>query len=387
MPRHPLTHPYSDRCAFERLMMLIATLVQYPGVGSADSLETKIDGHHEALAAVQVKVRELAQDLNIDLPEYSIPTLRKDLVALRQYGILDKRMYRWGYYLGTGVMSKPELQVAMNALASLAQYQGLPQAKRIYAALEQRLRGLDWQSDLDFFYPVRSQIDRAIILTDPEEMMAKQRNRHNLFNNLDTVESAILEAKAIEIYRKSNPYDGKIGYLRVFPLQLLYHDIAWYLLYEYCDRDCFEIERIDRFKDSCRFISNVSRSLDTQRERLKLAHKLIDNGWGLHLGNEDEQKLEHSGELSLVRAKVRFFPPAMRFIEEGELRHPKQKIDLRGKPKYIDYTIDLPPRSLPEFSRWIDRYMDGALVIAPQELVESHKQTVLRLIELYSYSQ
>jgi len=43
------------------------------------------------------------------------PTLRKDLETLRRYGILDRQMYRWGYYLGTGALRRDELQVAFNA--------------------------------------------------------------------------------------------------------------------------------------------------------------------------------------------------------------------------------------------------------------------------------
>jgi len=32
---------------------------------------------------------------------------------LRRYGILDRQMYRWGYYLGTGALRRDELQVAL----------------------------------------------------------------------------------------------------------------------------------------------------------------------------------------------------------------------------------------------------------------------------------
>ncbi len=57
-------------------------------------------------------------------------------------------MYRWGYYLGTGVMSQEELKVAVNALASQAKYQGDAQLRRIYETLSKRLRGLDMNYEL-----------------------------------------------------------------------------------------------------------------------------------------------------------------------------------------------------------------------------------------------
>jgi len=45
---------------------------------------------------------------------------------------------------------------------------------------------------------------------------------------------AISKGQAIEISRGSDPYlRGYIGPLQIWPLQLIYHDIAWYLIYEY----------------------------------------------------------------------------------------------------------------------------------------------------------
>jgi hypothetical protein len=40
------------------------------------------------------------------------PTIRKEWETLPRYSILDRRMYRWGYYLDTGAMSREEFQVA-----------------------------------------------------------------------------------------------------------------------------------------------------------------------------------------------------------------------------------------------------------------------------------
>ncbi|MEO8894121.1 MAG: hypothetical protein ABI417_21765, partial [Coleofasciculaceae cyanobacterium] len=93
--------------------------------------------------------------------------------TLRDYGILDRRMYRWGYYLGTGAMNLEQLKVAFNAIASQAEYQRDPQVRQIYQILEQRLRGLDLDSNGDFFYPVRAYLNRPIIYTDPNDMIAK----------------------------------------------------------------------------------------------------------------------------------------------------------------------------------------------------------------------
>ncbi|MCC5605206.1 WYL domain-containing protein, partial [Nostoc sp. CHAB 5714] len=162
MSKKSIAHLYTDLQAFERLMLLIATFVRYPGVGGSDfndSIDTKSGGYHDALTEVSVRLQEVARGCGIDLPAYSLHTLRKDLRTLRHYNILDNRMYRWGYYLGTGAMSLVELQVAFNALTSQAKYQQDPQVNKIYQILMRRLRGLNLADQ--FAYPVRAQINRA----------------------------------------------------------------------------------------------------------------------------------------------------------------------------------------------------------------------------------
>ncbi|MCL1475601.1 helix-turn-helix transcriptional regulator [Argonema antarcticum] len=390
MAKKPTPHPYSDLLSFDRLMLLIATLIQHPGVGCKED-ESPADGHHDALEQVQNSLQQVARDLNIQLPNYSIPTIRKDLETLRRYGILEQRMYRQGYYLGTGVMSRDELRVAFEAIASAAKYQGNPQTRRIYEILSKRLRGLDLELKGQFFYPVRQHLNRAINYTDPEEMMAKGKNRNNLFHQLDAVEQAISQGQAIEISRHSDPYQrGKIGLIQVWPLQLIYYDIAWYIIYEYCSNNHLAIGRVNRFKNYCEIINASGRSLAAQQQSLIKAHKLLENGWGLYLGEFDEQKAELEGKLTLEKIKVRFFPAVIPFILEGERRHPRQKVDPFPKHSpiedltHVNYTIELPPRSLKEFSLWVDRHKDNAQVISPPELVEKHRQAALALVDRYS---
>ncbi|MEO8894120.1 MAG: hypothetical protein ABI417_21760 [Coleofasciculaceae cyanobacterium] len=67
MAKKPLLHPYADRLTFERLLLLIATLVQYPGVGCCDSLAAETQKHHNALDAVQAKLRQVAAAMKIEL--------------------------------------------------------------------------------------------------------------------------------------------------------------------------------------------------------------------------------------------------------------------------------------------------------------------------------
>ncbi|MFN9609417.1 MAG: WYL domain-containing protein, partial [Pseudanabaena sp.] len=84
MPKTTNLHPHSDRQAFERLLLLIATFIHHPGIGCPDRIGNNSQSAHESLEAVQAKVYEVAQQYNISLTKYSIPTLRKDLVTLRK---------------------------------------------------------------------------------------------------------------------------------------------------------------------------------------------------------------------------------------------------------------------------------------------------------------
>ncbi|MEH2410150.1 helix-turn-helix transcriptional regulator [Nostoc sp.] len=394
MPKKSTSHPYAERLSFERLMLLIATLLKNPGIGCPDLINTNYDKQHDALTQVRTFLQQLAVECKIRLPEDypAIATLRKDLETLRRYGILERRMYRWGYYLGTGAMSQAELKVAFNALASQAKYQGDPQLRRICEILSKRLRGLDMELQGKFFYPVRQHLNRAIVYTDPEEMAAQGENRNTLFHQLPLLETAISQGQTIEISRASDPYgNSRIGLLQVVPLQLIYHDIAWYLLYENSENGHLAIGRLNRFKNYCKPLSDgLGRGLEAQKNSLNKAYQLLKNGWGLYLGQPSEQQLELQGQLELLTVKVRFFPPVTAFIQEGELRHLKQKIipglknETTGNPSYIDYIITLPPRSVDEFSLWVYRYMHSARVISPAQLVEKHRQAAHALLSQYA---
>ena len=179
---------YNNSQALERLMLLICTLLKYPGVGCRqDEITLEKGNHHDALRLVQSRMRELAASMGIDWAEGypATPTIRKDFEYLKNHQILDRRMYRWGYYLGTGVMNKQELKLAFNALESQALYQGDPRLRQVHQTLKLRLRGFEFDDNQDFFYPVRQHLNRAINYTDPEEMMRKGEYRHTLFHQIE----------------------------------------------------------------------------------------------------------------------------------------------------------------------------------------------------------
>ncbi len=377
-------------------MVLIVTLIRVPGVGCPQPLATRTgaQGQHNALAELQTQMQRVAREHGYDWSERypALGTLRKDLERLRDYGILEPRMYRWGYYLGTGVMTVRELQAALNSLESQGKYQGDPQIRRMYEQILQRLRGFPFpaQGSKNQPYPVRQNINRAINYTDPDEMYKKQQYRDTLFHCVPLLEEVILEGLPVEISRSVDWYGEKaLGTDLVWPLQLMYRDTAWYLLYERCANNQLVVGRMNRYGDYCRVLIPKGRGIDAQWLSLEQAYCLLERGWGLKLGSLEEQQAELQGKGEEVEVAVRFFPPISEFIQEGELRHPRQTLQ-RGRGKgqdYLDYGVVLPRRSLDEFSIWVQRYADKVQVLTPPELVEKHRQMALRLLEHYPLAQ
>ncbi|AFY70969.1 hypothetical protein Pse7367_2714 [Thalassoporum mexicanum PCC 7367] len=403
-------HAYRDRTAFERLLLLIAVLLKHPGIGSnepelsggADLKSLKslksVSGqsslpkqqqakqfskqsakHHDALMPVANKMQELATQLHIDLPNCSIAALRKDLRTLRQYGILAAdQKFRWGYYLGTGVLQQEELKIALQTFYSLAEYQKDPKISEIYQRLRRRLQAQKWEEGKELYHS-RVLFNRVITHTKTEETIEQGvfSKNLNLYHQIDRVERAIRQGECLRLTRHSNPYQtDQVGDLEIYPLQFIYYNIAWYLLFEHSDSGLLAIERVDRFADQFQVIAAQSRSLTIQRQRLKSAHKLLDLGWDLHLGNsKKEQEDELSGKLKPIKVTVRFSAQVAPFISEGDLRHPSQQVKEvkeNGILTYVEYTVYLPRRSYGEFRRWVHRFMADAIIVEPTELATQH---------------
>jgi hypothetical protein len=232
-------------------MLLITTLVHYPGIGCPPDeaiMDQEKKSHHNSLSLLPQQIALMAQKMNLKIEKPAIATLRKDLETLKDFGILERRMYRWGYYLGTGVMNKRELKLVFDALESMAIYQGDSIARKIHRQLKKRIRGLEINQEDDFFYPLRRNMNRSINYTDPDEMMEKGQNQNNLYHEIETLEEAILKGQTIELARKQDLYNqGNIGKETIIPLQLLYLDTAWYLIYEQYQDGQLIVGRINRF--------------------------------------------------------------------------------------------------------------------------------------------
>ncbi|MBW4651637.1 MAG: hypothetical protein KME20_01020 [Kaiparowitsia implicata GSE-PSE-MK54-09C] len=69
----------------------------------------------------------------------------------------------------------------------------------------------------------------------------------------------------------------------------------------------------------------------------------------------------------------------------GDRCHPTQTVKKghhRGEP-YVDFSVNLPRRSLQEFGRWVNRYMHLAKILTPDTLAKNHRQNALTLASRY----
>lgn len=168
---------------------------------------------------------------------------------------------------------------------------------------------------------------------------------------------------------------------------MLYHEIAWYLLYELAESGHLAIRRLDRWSSSVTVLGE-ERSRAEQQASLQVANRLLRDGWGLFLGDVEPQRLERLGKGELIEANVRFFGPVARFILEGEQRHPRQRLrlgpnDELGRLQYVDYGVRLPERSLPKFFRWVNRFLEQAQVLAPADWVEQYRKRAAAMARNY----
>lgn len=103
MAKPPTLHPYSDRGAFDRLMLLIAAIALHPGIG------VRVLGISPMRMILDV-MQELAEKQGIAWQDWSEATIREDLKALRKYGIMrSNTALRNGYYLGNDPPEVPEI--------------------------------------------------------------------------------------------------------------------------------------------------------------------------------------------------------------------------------------------------------------------------------------
>ena len=370
-------HRYSDRAPFLRLLTIVRFVLHSP-------LQRQEGKSVQETLLTRLKETEQLYE--------SRDNFRKDIeLALKPYGLLPERVYRQGYFLGTAILTSRELnriyRLARSQAAHLDDIVALETCELFRERLE-RSRLLTPETE----YPLRVSGTRSIANIDclPDDSLPKQ---------IDRLEEAIETGELLELSRHPQsarfPGDTENLFL-VYPLQLVFHRIAWYLGFEYDfpHPGLLRFERLDRLF-FCRSLKR-KRGMKVQLATVKRLQSLYQCSAGIFLGNSvEDQKCYLSSESDGVEVTVELWcnDYSFGFISEGTQRFPLEQMQMSLPPKGRDrwlpdrlftaqltgdkefphrFIVKLPRWSLQDVDlmRWILGFQENVKVVSPIELQE-----------------
>ena len=307
-----------DGPVFLRVMTLLRHLLQQPFDRSA---ERGANLHQHLIAATEVIPGAYLSG--------ETATLRKDLEKiLTPYGFRNRNdNVRHGYCLGTAVLPAARLQELHNVLRQSAGRLADPSAQNLLVELDERL---GWAGiSADGVAPVRSYARHAVAdtkLVRRDSLAAPRR--------AETIEVAIVEHRRVLLQRYSGVgsfADSPAGELRVWPLQLIFHNVGWYLLFEEDhvghEQGLIRSERLDRLASPPSH-GGLRRSPEEHAASLTRLERLLHHSGGIYFGSDLEQQLAIASPSAQRRSQalitLRFCcaPWAFAFIREGLQRYP-----------------------------------------------------------------
>ena len=391
--------PMADRNVFVRVFSLLRHLLQTPF------------DHQKGIPLPEQLITSLA---GVYMPGEAA-TLRKDVErVLTPYGFRTRNdNVRHGYSLGTAVLSAARLREVHQVVRQAAARLGDPTAQDLLAELEERLR---WGGVLrDDELPVRVFANRSIVHPD-----LVRRDALAVPQQAERLEAAITAGQRVQLERFSGAAqfeDAPPTQLRVWPLQLVFHNIGWYLAYEDDavgrEHGLIRTERLDRL--ALRQVeSGFTRPLEVRRASIERLTRLMERSGGIYFGEDAALQLQLA-EASpqacrelMVTVRFRCTLPVYRFLREGLQRYPLEQLRLSrplpgerwrqpalaplvlepqpGDSHPFPVEIDLPPWTVArdvDFRRWLFGYGAEVRIEAPEPLRLEHLQRGQAMAALY----
>jgi predicted kinase len=390
-------HSYSDWEPFQRLLLMVRFITHHPFCWDPEQPKSLV-GLMQAMQRQGLLLGE------------SEAALRKDVEqVLKPFGILPPFRLRRGYFIGTGILSESELLKMAGVLQGQAKTIQDPIALSLLDLLRDRLQRS--QHDLDPIYPVRAIANRMII--DPDQLPSDALARHP-----DRLDAAIEAGHCLEIQRYAGTgrfeTDQSHEFMRVWPLQIVFHNIAWYLGYEIAEGDrqgLLQFERLDRLFLG-RELSMPPRSRSIQVKLLHRLHALQQASGGLFLGSDPQVQRQFLSRDPAVRALVSlqmelwFTDRIFAFVSEGTQRFPTEAMKLSPRdrrqaaqqphlfclpqsqdPQYPHcFQVDLPIWAVDDIDlrRWILGFGADVKIIEPESLRSRIYQMGQEIAALYA---
>ncbi|WP_308256710.1 WYL domain-containing protein [Geminocystis sp. GBBB08] len=386
-----VTHPYSDIEPFTRLIKTIHFIIHHP------LIYQKKEGCLQSLVNAMLD----EQIININCGD----SIRKDIEkVLKPFGILPDFTLKKGYFIGTGILSQTDLIKVFRLLEAQANSLSDPVALSIYETFKNRLG--DPKIAHPESYPVRAIYNKNIVDLNslPNDSLAIK---------IDVLEGAIASGELLELNRfsgsakftQNNHQNNQINtnnnnYFLAYPLQIVFHNIGWYLAYEYAegiDKGLFKFERLDRLFLGRK--TNQLRDINQQINALNKLQKLYQASGGIFLGNNVKLQKQYLDSKQKSKAEITielwFNDYIFKFISEGTNPFPLQQMKMSPRlhknnetnplftlKKTEDknfpnrFQVKLPIWSLEDIDllRWIVGFGGQVKVINPPELVIKVKQ-------------
>jgi len=381
-------HRYSDLEPFGRLMKTIRYIAHHP------FKHRKQEEFIKELVGSKVLPVEEQDNFRRDVQE-----------ALKPYRIISDFPMKRGYFVGTGIFTKWELEKLYGLIQSQKMHLQDPVAVDMLQKLRERIEASKLL-EVEAAYPIRVIGNRGIVNPEklPERALSKQ---------LETLEKAILAGELLELARipKTSRFSGQIeGSFPAYPIQIVFHNIGWYLGYEVTTVEkagLLEFERLDKL---C-LLSKKSkmRSPVEQKQALDRLTALYTACPGIFLGKsaEDQRKYLDPKRRKSVEMEVELWmgDQIFQFFIEGNQRFAKKQMKMSKRPHEATqerdplYTLEksgdreFPNRfqvKLPKWSiadvdlkRWIIGFGGKVKVVQPEELVEMIKREGEGIISNY----
>jgi predicted kinase len=344
-------------------------------------------------------------------------TLRKDLEKLlTPYGFRSRNdNVRHGYAIGTALLSANRLREIHGVVSQAAGRLADPSAQDLLVELEQRL---DWGGvDAAMASPVRAFANRSIVssaLVRPDSLASERQ--------AEFLETAIVERRRVELERYASVAsfpDSPSGTFRAWPLQLLFHNIGWYLVYEEDSvgraEGLIRSERIDRLALR-RSERGYRRSDAAHADGLRRVETLLHLSGGIYFGDDLDAQLQLCSPTPKTRAKalvtLRFCCQSwsFAFIREGLQRypiehtryskalpgdtwwhHPKAphvlEAGLAADTHPYPVELDLPSWTVArdvDLRNWLFGFSAGIRIESPVELAAEHRAWLERGLAVYA---
>lgn len=386
------THQYSDIQPFSRLIKTMRLILNQPFI------------REPKLKTLEGLAYRLQKEGLVGKNSSNVSNLRKDIEkVLKPYGILPNFSMRRGYFSGTAILSQSDLLKVFRLLESQAKSLEDPESLAVYETFQERMK---WsQLAQSQSYPVRAIHNRNIVNLEKLPPSA-------LVHKTKELEAAIEQGQLLDLgHLVGSPrYQAAANnYFLAYPLQLVFHNIGWYLGLEYFtgkQQGLLKFERVDRLllgnKQSWR------RSRSEQLISLEKLQKLYEASGGIYLGKEvvTQQQYLSGNKKAEVTVELWFNDEMFRFVSEGTKRFPLKQMKMSPSfDSYLNqenktlfslsgtkdkrfphrYRVKLPCWCVEDydFHRWILGFGGQVKVVSPDKLQQIIKQKGSAIARVY----